>query len=377
MKDRTAFYRPELDWLRFVAFGMVFLFHIFPGKEQAYTALGFPRWSTFLILPFVNIGCYGVDLFFALSAFLITTLLLLEKEQTGTIAIRAFYIRRILRIWPLYYSVLAALFVYTLFCIRPYHASAAYYAALFTFTANWYVTYAGSGAGGVITPFVAHLWTVSVEEQFYLIWPALMKTRKSTRFAAIMVCLIAIAFTTRFYLFLHDRGAWYHTLGRLDSFACGGLLAIALHGRTIVLSKPIRVSLLAISAALFWKCGNYCPCISGAASLFIYPTIALASTLTLFAFIATPALPPTSVFLRGWSYLGKISYGLYVFHWPVAVCCWEFTNTLPLPPHWLWVGRVMLLFAITLLTSMVSYALLEKPFLRLKRRFTFVDSRPV
>ncbi len=99
------FYQPELDGLRFYAFLGVFVFHTLPGQAAFYRGLHLPL--PWLWGAVAKSGGAGVDLFFALSAFLITSLLLRERGQTGEISLRQFYIRRILRIWPLYFVVVA------------------------------------------------------------------------------------------------------------------------------------------------------------------------------------------------------------------------------------------------------------------------------
>src|SRR5215475_9058782 len=101
------FYRPELDVLRFFAFLGVFIFHAAPRTMDFYNAAGYPQWLSRLLIPTFGAGAYGVDLFFALSAYLITSLLLRERSATGTLDMRSFYLRRILRIWPLYLAFVA------------------------------------------------------------------------------------------------------------------------------------------------------------------------------------------------------------------------------------------------------------------------------
>src|SRR6266704_4681348 len=101
------FYRPELEALRFFAFFGVFLFHAVPRVTSFYDANGIPRWLTATIIPAFTSGAYGVDLFFALSAYLITSLLLRERATTGSLDLRGLSFRRILRIWPLYLSFVA------------------------------------------------------------------------------------------------------------------------------------------------------------------------------------------------------------------------------------------------------------------------------
>src|SRR5215467_6179305 len=101
------FYRPELDVLRFFAFLGVFIFHAAPRTMDFYDRAGYPHWLSSLLIPTFGAGAYGVDLFFALSAYLITSLLLREREAAGKLDLRSFYVRRILRIWPLYLSFVA------------------------------------------------------------------------------------------------------------------------------------------------------------------------------------------------------------------------------------------------------------------------------
>src|SRR5580658_4566258 len=99
---RSSFYRPELDVLRFFAFLAVFLFH-FNHPAEFYVQHGIPRAIAVGATSFVEAGVFGVDLFFVLSAYLITELLLREKDLCGSLDVKGFYLRRILRIWPLYF----------------------------------------------------------------------------------------------------------------------------------------------------------------------------------------------------------------------------------------------------------------------------------
>jgi len=106
------FYKPELDILRFFAFLAVFVFHTVNYSTGFLVQHHIPLWAAKIGLSFAGAGTYGVDVFFVLSSYLITELLLREKATTGSLDVKAFYLRRILRIWPLYYLFLAlAVFV--------------------------------------------------------------------------------------------------------------------------------------------------------------------------------------------------------------------------------------------------------------------------
>ncbi len=176
------FYQPELDGLRFYAFLGVFVCHTLPFDDLFYQRLHLP-------LPWIwgaaaRAGGAGVDLFFVLSAYLITSLLLRERQKTGDLSLRLFYVRRTLRIWPLYFLVVALglVFAHTggehdtrwfYYQRLPWY----YVLGYVLFVSNWiYAIF------GVAQSICAPLWTVSIEEQFYLIWPALMKRAAASRY---------------------------------------------------------------------------------------------------------------------------------------------------------------------------------------------------
>jgi peptidoglycan/LPS O-acetylase OafA/YrhL len=161
------FYQPELDGGRFYAFLGVFVCHTLPFEAEFYRKLHLP-------LPWVwgatvKAGAAGVDLFFALSAFLITSLLLKERQETGEISLKYFYLRRILRIWPLYFLVIALGIVLS-HTVANQNLPWYYIAGYLLFVGNWVHAVFGRPES-IAFP----LWTVSIEEQFYLFWPLIVK----------------------------------------------------------------------------------------------------------------------------------------------------------------------------------------------------------
>src|SRR5579864_2495432 len=171
----VRFYRPELDVLRFFAFLGVFIFHAAPRSMDFYNAAGYPHWLSSLLIPTFGAGAYGVDLFFALSAYLITSLLLRERAATGALDLRGFYVRRILRIWPLYLAFVAFAAVFAAL-VPGQHLPIKYVVGYSLLAGNWIYAFYGLPAS-----FATPLWTVSIEEQFYLAWPlALRKASVST-----------------------------------------------------------------------------------------------------------------------------------------------------------------------------------------------------
>jgi peptidoglycan/LPS O-acetylase OafA/YrhL len=182
------YYRPELDALRFFAFVSVFCDHL--TFVQA-------RWFQ----PIVEAGAFGMCMFFMLSAYLIITILLREQETTGTVNLRAFAIRRILRIWPLYFLVLFGGYALG----RIYHGNAivnGHAVLAFTFlVGNLYILHTGW-----MGP-VGSLWSLSVEEQFYLAVPAIVRLGGRRGIIAIGIAAISFAYIVLIRLGFHGAPA--------------------------------------------------------------------------------------------------------------------------------------------------------------------------
>jgi len=289
--DALTFQRPELDTLRFFAFLMVFLFHAFDN---------YPAWHGGTFDRIRDIGSRGVDLFFALSAYLITELLLRERRVLGSISLRSFYARRVLRIWPLYYSfLLFAFFVVPHFRWQEH----------FPWTARLlYLAFLGSWRGLLrdsVNSVAMILWSVSVEEQFYLSWPFLV--RASRRYHApvcIGLLMFAVAYRTAHQgTHIVGSAADFATFARLDGIAAGALLAVVLDGRIPMLSA--RGGWMLLLAGAFAMAGHM---ISGRASIFANTVVAGGCIMIL---VAVLSLGFRNRFLEK---LGRISYGLYVFH---------------------------------------------------------------
>lgn len=187
---RPGLYRPELDALRFFAFFAVYGFHQLSFPAQFYTRIGISTRLANLLADLPNAGVFGVDLFFVLSAYLITELLLREKDRFGKLNVRDFYVRRILRIWPLYFAFLAVAMVPF---VNVSHSMTLKYLLFFLLlSGNWAVVLFGFPAHSVAIP----LWTVSIEEQFYLAWPPIVSrlSRRGILTAALgMVVLSSVS----------------------------------------------------------------------------------------------------------------------------------------------------------------------------------------
>ena len=372
--DRSPerFYRPELDVLRFFAFLGVFIFHAAPHTRDFYRAAGAPQWlSSFLISAF-GAGAYGVDLFFALSAYLITSLLLRERDLRGTIDLRGFYLRRILRIWPLYLSFVAFAAIVGRFI--PGQRLSADYLLGFTFMAgNWVYVFQG-----LPQSFAIPLWTVSIEEQFYLTWPLALRKANPRRIAIFAIALLLLAHVLRTWMVIAGAAAnamEYGTFTRLDPIALGILVALAAE-RLPSVSHWQRWALMmfGLSACIAAYAMSALENHATVSTWYLSAAHSLTAAGSLAVMLAV--LGATHSFFRNKAliYLGKISYGLYVIH--------EFAHLLARqifpaasPMRVLMQSGISL--AITVVLAAASYRWLETPFLRLKERYAYVRSRPV
>lgn len=368
---RRSFYRPELDVLRFFAFLAVFLFH-FNRPVELYVQHGIPRWLAEATTSLIEGGVFGVDLFFVLSAYLITELLLREKDVCGSLDVKGFYLRRILRIWPLYFFYIGLALIPS---FNPDHVFTWRHAVAYLLLAgNWSVIAWGWPLHSIIGP----LWTVSIEEQFYLMWPPIVRSLSRNSLASAAIGMLVISNLTRIAMIaLHGgmNSVWCNTLARLDPIAAGILVAAILRGGIPNFGLGTRFGLLVAGTlplalvASYWKIHEpehlkWIPTLVG------FPVVAISCTLILLAALGVKLTMPRSLL-----YLGKISYGLYVYHALGNVLSGRLITV-----HTAFVQlalRPVTALAITMLLAAVSYAVLETPFLNLKKRFAHIDSRPV
>ncbi len=366
------FYRPELDVLRFFAFFGVFIFHAAPHTRDFYDAAGAPHWLSSFLISLFGAGAYGVDLFFALSAFLITSLLLRERDHTGTVDLRGFYLRRILRIWPLYLAFVALAAIAGR--IFPSQHLGAGYILGFTFLAgNWVYVF-----HGLPHSFAIPLWTVSIEEQFYLTWPLALRKARGRRLAVIAIGVLLLAHILRAWMVVTGasiNAMEYNTFTRLDPIALGILIAL-FQKQLPAFVRWQRWALILGGIAAFVS-AYAMSALENSATVSTWQ-VAAAHSLT--AFAATAVLlgvlgtPQTFSKRRALIYLGKISYGLYVIHELAHLLAKQiFPASSPLRV----VGQSAISLAITIALAAASYRWLETPFLRLKEKFAHVQSRPV
>jgi peptidoglycan/LPS O-acetylase OafA/YrhL len=362
------FYQPELDGLRFYAFLGVFVCHTLPFEASFYHGLHLPM--SWLWGATVKAGAAGVDLFFALSAFLITSLLLREREETGDISLKHFYFRRILRIWPLYFLVIGLGLVLS-HTMANQHLPWYYVAGYLLFAGNWVHAVFGRPES-IAFP----LWTVSIEEQFYLIWPLLVKRleRRGLIVAGVVIFLLATVCRIGFVLAGVSGGyIYYGSTARCDSIALGILIAL-FADRLPELTRTARLLLVSGGLVGWIAASAWLTDQPGAISMREVPgrlIIALAAGAMLYGCLYSRSKLLTGAWVVE---LGKVSYGLYLLHLTGLLLAKSVLHPIS--------GTALLAtkavgFVLTLLLAFASYRWVESPFLRMKDRFARVLSRPV
>jgi len=308
----------------------------------------------------VGAGFLGVDLFFAISGFLITTLLVREWEANGRISLKAFYLRRTLRIFPLYYVVLAAYVVLTWKLERDAAAASRFWQdlpAFLTYTSNWFVNLHGD------RNIFYFAWSLATEEQFYLFWPVTLKTSRSLlRAAMAMTAILLVAEAVRLGLangvMLRSFLGW-RILASIPAAICFGclcaLLVASKRGFEVVapaLARPESAVVLLVVLL--------------AAIQFNVPGFVIAAVM---ATLATSCCVAGRHWLspllenRVVRHIGMVSYGMYLMH----MLCFNVVRRTPLrgAPS---VAQFFAEAALTIAVASLSYAFFERPILRFKDR---------
>lgn len=363
-------YFPNLNSLRFVAASLVIIHHVESGKHF------FKLDNLYQIDFFEIIGKLGVVLFFVLSGFLITSLLLQEYEEKNSISFKKFYMRRILRIWPLYYLiVLLGFYVYPYlpFFRDPYQDL--YINVLESRSSNIYYYLSIFANLGVVkhglVAYTSHVWSIATEEQFYLLWPLLFSIFNK-RLLKMMVGVILFYWTIKYIIvqppvinrilekeFAQNlRDFWYFF--NINCMAIGGIFAYILHNKyrivklilnryTFYTATLITVFFLAFGLQF---------------GFFHYEVYSVLFAVIISNLALNPKFKKT-LDLKTTNYLGSISYGLYMLHPPIlliAIKIGAYFHSYYLLPY-------LITFGGTILISHLSYQYFESPFLKLKSKF--------
>ena len=316
-------------------------------------------------------GVVSLELFFVLSGYLISTIILEHAGRPGFF--RTFYLRRGLRIWPTYYLMIGLYAASWLVLPRSAPAAALPYLLTFTQNVQYYWFARPIPLAYPLTP----TWSLAVEEQFYILWPALIGLFGTRRMGRVAVACVAVSVVARY--------AGFHPwilLARMDGFAIGGLLALALArrlpggtrshdlGRTFIL--------LGLASALYLAVGLP---IRGIRPFdMTFSTASALDRTVLATFFASviglvvcheghPRLAPIRA--RWLVYLGTISYGIYLYHMSAYMAVDVVATKIGLHPA---IARGLIAPVLCLAIAAASWRWIERPVLRLKDRFRYAGS---
>lgn len=325
-------------------------------------------------------GNNAVTFFFVLSGFLITYLLLREHDSTSTVSVKRFYMNRVLRIWPLYFLLvlIGTLLLPQLFSV--FHIA---YEMPYTFGQVWY--YFLFFVPGLATYFFGHhilepLWSIGVEEVFYLVWAPLFKFLKK-RILAVLSTVIAvkvILMTLSFYVIKDPLFFYLVNSFQFEAMAIGGLGAYFIFNRKtplqglLIYRIPLQLffySLLAVYLAVnpnihnpVWDTVFKTPIVSGLLLEFLF----------LYLIIGVSLIDHNIIRLKNrfLSYLGEISYGIYMYHMLMIYVIIQFLGKylMHLNAYLSTIGFYATVFLLVLLIASVSKAFFENYFLGLKKK---------
>ena len=345
-------YRPALDGLRGLAIIGVFAHHA--------------------QVPFLAGGFIGVDVFFVLSGFLITALLLQEAEETRRISLRSFYVRRALRLLPALAVLLGALVLVprAFGMTRTDAALVSTVSALYA--SNWVRAF-----DVLDLEVLSHTWSLSIEEQFYLLWPPVVAVAVALGLRRRWLMLVAVAgiaeaTIARSVLWTTDE-SWRRLYNGLDTRidtlligALGALVLASLPSLGVLRGRGFRA--IALAAALVLGVAMHVGRIDAHAMYFgIGTLVSLCAALVVIATVAAEGGIASLLEFGPLVWIGRISYGLYLWHYPVVVGLFDSHRLarLGVDPAW-WIPMQI---GASLAIATASFYLLERPILRLKQRF--------
>lgn len=354
---KSKIFLPGLNGLRAIAALSVILCHVFQ-ELKGYGLEGSGRFNSF--------GIYGVTIFFTLSGFLITYLLLKEKEKSNTVDINKFYIRRVLRIWPLYFLFL----VIVLFVIDFQISSNIWYYLLMLPNIPWAVGSAGGAIHSI--PLLSHYWSLGVEEQFYAFWPFVIKKISKLKWFLIGFCLFFVGL--KFALKLTHAPATLISFVYYTRFSCliiGGFGAYLYYKKSKIVdfcsNKIIEFSTWILLIVLLFNL----------VTLYSILGNEIVSILTLIIIFNQIQNPKKLFSLENkvFDYLGKISFGLYIYN-PLIIYSLSslFYNQLQ-NQYFIKITLIIVLnFGLAIIMAHISYHYFEKRFLEIKHRYTTIES---
>lgn len=364
---------PGLNALRFIAALFVVLHHseVIKRKNEL---LSFEWFGLF------RNGSNAVTFFFVLSGFLITYLLLKERAKTGSISVRGFYIKRILRIWPLYFLLIFIGVFLLPFIFNILHVN---YEMPYTFSQTWY--YFILFLPGLVTfnfghHFLEPLWSIGVEEVFYLLWAPLFKAFKNNPLILLTTVLLVKVLLMILSKFFISNALFGYLVGthNFEAMAIGGLGAYFLYhsGRPMseiyIFKRPFQIILFTVLAIFLL----FNPNINNHFWIGLFQTPIFSNLLIMLLFlyviVCVSAVDNSIIKLRGqfFNYLGEISYGIYMYHMLVIFTTIHFLKNqiLHMNPVLGFVVYYGVVLVGTITVSAISKKLFEDFFLNMKEK---------
>lgn len=365
--SKTAIYFPGLNGIRAIAAIAVVISHTTLALKDfnlnpaifGVFADGKPKG--------LNLAGYGVSIFFVLSGFLITYLLLKEKEKSD-IDVKKFYVRRILRIWPLYYLYFAIVILISWIMYREIHNLS---------SINFYIFFSANIPfilGSEIN-YLGHYWSLGVEEQFYLFWPWICK--KVNRLLFFCISLLGIFVFVKLYCHVFYPNSVIELFLNVTRFHCmliGAIGAILYYKKHQIVNKIfVNKTLQIISWAILFLVAINQFHIASVIDNEIISVVAVIIIIGQIEIMTRIVNLDLSLF----DYLGKISYGIYVVHPLLILLLSKVIGKMVLPSSLKYILVYCLVLLLTLLVSHLSYTYFEKYFLNLKKRFVVINSSSV
>jgi peptidoglycan/LPS O-acetylase OafA/YrhL len=369
-----------LDGIRGLAVLLVFFHHSISAASLAVTM---PVEK--LLVSFIGAGWIGVDIFFALSGFLITGILLDSKGNTDYFL--NFYARRTLRIFPLYYLFLALVFVVFAPLVEHLYAPNPSFLLLeqsqwwfWSYLQNWHFVKLGTGS----TVPVTHLWSLAVEEQFYLVWPFVVFLCSTRRVIWISAAICVASPLLRLMLLRAgwtDTSVYMATVTRMDALVVGALLAAWLRSQPMPSPKQALIALMGIlvgGGAITTLIDHGLRRNGAALQTIGLSVISVSATLLILLAVSKDAKSGLHRILtiKFFRQSGKYSYAIYIFHppilWGLAAVLRSHKRLLVPGTHLLsigYIGFVACALLCTYAVSLLSWELYEQHFLSLKRYF--------
>jgi peptidoglycan/LPS O-acetylase OafA/YrhL len=373
VQSKEKIYFDNLDALRFLAFLSVFLFHFFNYISFDCSLIPILK---LIKINLIDKGFLGVNFFFVLSGFLITYLLLNEKGIYGHINIGKFYARRFFRIWPLFFVV-----VFLGFFVFPYlseHFSSVeikehilYY---FLFINNFdliYNKFEGFGNG-----LLGGLWSIAIEEQYYLLWPFIIYNLKFKSFIIVILLLLVFSLVFRIYYINHDEVLYFHTLSVINDLLIGSLVAYLIFFNYML--ETIIKSLSGIAIAVIYLLGFlYIYFNKSIVEIFIFNYLDRLIISSFFVFIILEQVFSEKSFfklgqIKKFNFLGKISYGLYMLHLISIMAIQKINVVFSISVYGspiIYFTEMLASLSIAIIISWLSYNYFEKVFLDIKNKF--------